>query len=38
MGSGLRNAELVANFVADSRPANRSSRLTSYWSTVGLGR
>lgn len=38
MSSGLRNADLVANFVADSRPANQSSRLTSYWSAVGLGR
>ena len=35
VSSGRGNAELVANFVADSRPANRSSRLTSFWSAVG---
>jgi hypothetical protein len=34
VNSGRGNADLVANFVAESRPVSRSSSLTSFWSAV----
>lgn len=35
LSGGRGNAELVANFVAESRPVSRSNGLTSFWSAVG---
>ena len=34
LSGGRGNAELVANFVAESRPVSRRSSLTSFWSAV----